>query len=41
MRFPLQTMQLFYVLLMGKDTMITGIPFQQHLGPVRAQATSS
>jgi hypothetical protein len=41
MRFLLQMMQLFYAPMMGKDVTIDGIPFQQHLGPVRAQATSS
>ena len=41
MRFLLQMMQLFYALMMGKDAMIDRIPFQQHLGPVRAQAISS
>ena len=41
MRFLLQMMQLFYALMMGKDVMIDGIPFHQHLGPVRAQTTSS
>ena len=41
MCFLLQMLQLFYALMMGKDVMIDGIPFQQYLGPVRAQATSS
>ena len=41
MRFLLQMLQLFYALMMGKDAMIDGIPFQQYLGPVRAQATST
>jgi hypothetical protein len=34
-------MQLFYALMIGNDAAIDGIPFQQHLGPVRAPATSS
>ena len=35
MRFLLQMMQLFYSLMMGKDAIVDGVPFQQHLGPVR------
>jgi len=35
MRFLLQMMQLFYSLKMGKDAIVDGVPFQQHLGPVR------
>ena len=36
MRFLLQMMQLFYSLMMGKAAIVDGLPFQQHLGPVRA-----
>ena len=39
--FLLQMLQLFYALLMDKDTMIDGVPFQQYLGPVRSQAMST
>jgi hypothetical protein len=39
MRFLLQMMQLNYTLMMGKDAMIDGIPFQQHLGQLRVQST--
>ena len=35
MRFLLQMMQLFYSLMMGKDAIVDGVPFQQLLGPVR------
>ena len=36
MRFLLQMMQLFYSPMMGKGAIVDGLPFQQHLGPVRA-----
>ena len=35
MRFLLQMMQLFYSLMMGKDAIVDGVPFQQLLGPSR------